>query len=158
MLYQIHPVALGRDQSDTELHIWDPDSELDKSFEKIKQIQAECRWGAGLVEDEAALILYLFHKDQTIEVYFPQKVAVGPDREMNSWVVLLSQQPESLVLVYGNKPTDRSKWLRVTFAEKNTLLANLEQFADQTMELSRKGTSDPVIQEVADYFKVVRES
>lgn len=151
MSCQFQPIAFGRDGSDQELHAWDPESELEEFFTDDQTIQCECKWGAGLLEKEAALILYLFDKDQTIEVYFPQNVAVGPEREMNSWDVLLSFQPKTLVLAYGDTPRDRARRLKIKCQDDDSLMESLDQFLNQVSEL--KETSDPAIQQITAYIK-----
>ncbi len=158
MLNRVHPVALGRDQSEKELHLWDPDSDLNDQDIQESSVKGDCRWGAGLVDNETALILYIFHGERTIEVYFPQIVAVGPDREMNSWDVLLTMKPESIVLVYGEQPTDRDKWLHVRFENETTLLSSLEEFVEQTLKLHREGSEDPVVAEISQYFLNLEQS
>lgn len=158
MLNRVYPVALGRDQSEKELHLWDPESDLNNQEFEGSSIKGDCRWGAGLVDDETALILYIFHGERTIEVYFPQKIAVGPNREMNSWDVLLAIKPESLVLVYGEQPTDRDRWLQVQFEQDTTLLSSLEEFIEQTLKLHREGSDDPVVTEISQYFLNLEQS
>lgn len=153
MEYQIHPAALGRDQSETELHIWDPDCDLGKSFIGTSVIHCDSHWGAGMIEDEAALILYLFEGEQAIEVYFMENVAVGPNREMNSWDVLLSMQPESLVLVYGESPADRDAWLKIESNEPGGLMTGLERFIERVLSMDAASMRDPVLQRLTDYFK-----
>ncbi|MFC7395255.1 hypothetical protein [Scopulibacillus cellulosilyticus] len=151
MIFHIQPIALGRDQSDNECHVWDPDSELAKVYSDIKTVQCECKWGAGLIEDAAVLILYLFDKERTIQVYFPQSVAVGPKREMNSWDVLFSIQPESLTLVYGNKPTDHHCRLRVETRHKS-LMESLDDFIEQIIKLN-DNELDPATKQIFSYIK-----
>lgn len=152
-MYQIFPLALGRDHSEKELHVWDPDCDLVQSeFAGCNSLQMECRWGAGLIDEEAALILYLFYRDETIEVYFPQDVAVGPGRKMNSWDTLLSMLPESLMLVYGDNAGDRSHWLKITFEESDRLMRSLEEFIQQIMDLDLNANPDPALEKLTDYF------
>ncbi|MEB3101931.1 hypothetical protein [Ferviditalea candida] len=153
MEFQVYPVALGRDQSEAELHIWDPVCGLSQSFEGTALIQCDSHWGAGMIEDEAALILYLFEGEQAIEVYFTENVSVGPNREMNSWDVLLSMQPESLVLVYGESPSDRSAWLKVDSKEPGGLMLGLERFVERVLSMDTASVRDPVLQKLTDYFK-----
>jgi hypothetical protein len=157
---QFQPIALGRDQSERELHVWDPDCKLDQGYANVKAIQCDCKWGAGLVEDEAALILYLFdgEGDQTIEVYFTQTVAVGPEREMNSWDVLLSLQPESLTLVYGEKPTDRRCWLTAACKDGYGLMESLDHFLHRVTDLNKERTADSVIRQIASYVAKLEEN
>lgn len=152
MLLKVHPIALGRDQSEKELHIWDPECGLQQFYKGTPAIQCDCQWGAGLVGEDVALILYLFHEERTIEVYFPQHVAVGPNREMNSWDVLFAQQPESLVLVYGETPADRTGWLTINCKTADTLMDSLAAFIDKALTLNRQAESDPVLKELAVYF------
>lgn len=152
-MHQIFPIALGRDGSQKELHIWDPECGLGQTrYAEITEVQMECRWGAGLIEEEAALILYLFDGDRTMEVYFPQQIAVGPEREMNSWDVLLSMLPESLVLVYGEKPANPKHWLKVTFKEPVHLMQSLEDFVQRILNLGKDSNTDPALKIMTDYF------
>jgi hypothetical protein len=154
MLLQVHPIALGRDKSDKELHIWDPECGLEQYYNGVSTIDCDCQWGAGLVEDKVALILYLFDGDRTIEVYFTQNVAVGPNTEMNSWDVLFSMQPESLVLVYGEKPTDRDSWLRSECKVGHGLMESLDDFINKALLLSDEASPDPVLKEIVTYISV----
>jgi hypothetical protein len=153
MLLQVHPMALGRDKSDKELHAWDPECGLEQHYTGVSTIHCDCQWGAGLVEDKVALILYLFDGDRTIEVYFTQNVAVGPKAEMNSWDVLFSMQPESLVLVYGEKPTDRSSWLKIECKAGNGLMEGLDTFLNKALVLSQE-SPDPVLKEIVTYISI----
>lgn len=157
MSLQIYPTVLGRDKSDQELHIWDPDCDLKSKYEHTNEMNCECKWGAGLLDDKAALILYLFHEKETIEINFEQEIHVGPERKMNSWDVLFSMQPTSLVVAYGDSPKNKDHWLRVYFNHEGDLMNSLRHFIQQTLDLvddqGEDMTPDPVIEQIVDYVR-----
>lgn len=152
MSLPFQPIALARGECDKVLHLWDPDCEPESFDGEEETIQCECQWGAGLIEKEAALILYVFDERKTIEIYFPQKVAAGPHREMNSWDVLLSYQPETLILAYGETPKDRRSRVKVTCREGESMMESLDFFLGQLTELNEEESRDPVVQQLTAYI------
>ncbi len=129
---QVIPAAVG--QSDGLLVFWDDQPELGLLFPRSAEVVADVRFGAGRLDSNDCLILYLFIGEQTVELYLPETLPTRFDQTAAVWVLLCAWDPQALKIRYGETPGDRSKesMLLLPKLEGERLLDRLRQFVAQS--------------------------
>ena len=104
---QILPDAVG--QSDGQIVFWDENPEIGAALPRPVQMISEVQWGAGLLDGEDCLILYLFLGEQALELYLPQTLPTAPAESLDVWALLWAWAPRMLKVRYGRSPADRER-------------------------------------------------
>ncbi|MHB1629741.1 MAG: hypothetical protein ACYCVB_15475 [Bacilli bacterium] len=128
---QIIPAALG--QSEGVITLWDDNRDIAMALPRETQFISELQWGAGVLDDDPCLILYLFVGRQTIELYLPERLPTAPEQQVAVWQTILQWRPEVLRVRYGESPLARQ--YEVTFLlpkeEGETAADKLQAFVKQ---------------------------
>ena len=128
---QIIPVALG--QSEGVITLWDDNRDIAMALPRETQFISELQWGAGVLDDDPCLILYLFVGQQTIELYLPEHLPTTPEQQVAVWQTIMQWRPEVLRVRYGESPLARQH--EVTFLlpkeEGETAADKLQAFVKQ---------------------------
>ncbi len=128
---QIIPVALG--QSEGVITLWDDNRDIAMALPRETQFISELQWGAGVLDDDPCLILYLFIGQQTIELYLPEHLPTTPEQQVAVWQTIMQWRPEVLRVRYGESPLARQH--EVTFLlpkeEGETAADKLQAFVKQ---------------------------
>ena len=138
---QIIPVALG--QSEGVITLWDDNRDIAMALPRETQFISELQWGAGVLDDDPCLILYLFIGQQTIELYLPEHLPTTPEQQVAVWQTIMQWRPEVLRVRYGESPLARQH--EVTFLlpkeEGETAADKLQAFVKQ-LEASESDRED----------------
>lgn len=125
---QLIPIALG--QSDEALVLWDEYPELSVAFTRNTQTISLLNWGAGDLDGEPCLILYLFAGEQALEILLSETLRTSPESKIEAWSTLWNWKPDLLKIRYGPTPIDKES--EVTFllpkTEGETLIDKLTEF------------------------------
>lgn len=100
------PLAIG--QSEQTLILWEPTPEIAVAFPRSLQTVSEVKWGAGTLDDESCLILYLFVGLQALEIYLPEQLPTSPQNEIAVWSTIWEWKPTLLKMRYGFSPINKS--------------------------------------------------
>jgi|GEM_PF-5194721 len=128
---QIIPVALG--QSEGVITLWDDNRDIAMALPRETQFISELQWGAGVLDDEPCLILYLFVGGQTIELYLPEHLPTTPEQEVAVWQTIVQWKPDVLRVRYGESPAARQYEVTLLFPkeEGETVADKLHTFIRQ---------------------------
>lgn len=125
---QIIPNAVG--QADGVLVFWDESPEFGVAFPRQNQIIHEVRFGAGTLNHEDCLILYMFMGDQSVELYLPQMMETAPETTLDVWQLICKWKPDLLKVRYGSSPIDREKEVTLLLPKRDAegLIDKLKEF------------------------------
>lgn len=139
---QIIPVALG--QSEGVITIWDDNRDIAMALPRETQFISELQWGAGVLDDDPCLILYLFVGQQTIELYLPEHLPTTPEQQVAVWRTIVHWKPEVLRVRYGESPLARQYEVTLLLPkeEGETVADKLQAFVKQ-LEESESDREDP---------------
>lgn len=102
---RVIPRAVG--QTDGALVLWQDSAELADCLTQTSEVVTEVRWGIGILDEDACLILYLFRATETLEVYLPQTLPTSPEDQIDVWKTVYRWQPQVLKMRYGHSPVTR---------------------------------------------------
>ncbi len=139
---QIIPVALG--QSEGVITLWDDNRDIAMALPRETQFISELQWGAGVLDDDPCLILYLFVGQQTIELYLPEHLPTTPEQQVAVWQTIMQWRPEVLRVRYGESPLAREHEVTFLLPKEagETVADKLQAFVKQ-LEESESDREDP---------------
>lgn len=128
---RVIPRAVG--QSDGALVLWQDSAELADCFTQTSEVVTEVRWGIGVLDEDACLILYLFRATETLEVYLPQALPTSPQAQIDVWKTIYRWQPQVVKLRYGHSPAMRDGETTFLLPTQNgeTAVEKLQAFLNQ---------------------------
>ena len=111
-------------------------------------------WGAADVDGKAALVFYGFTDDVTLEIVFPETVIVGANRNVQTWDILLSMEPNAWFLAGSDGHVAPQLLFYIEGETPDLFMSTLETFFDRllALDLSHDASIDPATKTIRDYL------
>jgi len=150
-------IPLGLGQSDGTLVFWDNHPEIEAYFNKATEAISEVRWGAGALEEQPFLVLYLFTSTQAVEMYLPETLPTSVDTKIPVWATILNWKPQVLKVRYGNLPTDGEHEVTLLLPKGpgELCMDKLDDFVRLTRQQMDKGPVDETTAYVIEQIETI---